>query len=68
MDSDKGIPEESSGSTNAVEDGCGIREGRSGKSVGEGNELGNEELILFKPSLDYGSVNLVEMFDSFAGF
>lgn len=68
--SNESVPEEGVGGENTVEYGGRIRRERGtvSEGVGEGNEMGNEEVVLFEASLDDAGVDLVKVFGSLAGF
>lgn len=62
VDFDKNVIEESGGSEDAIKNGQGI-----GNRSGAGEEVGNDKVILLESLVDYVSVELVEVADSFAG-
>lgn len=57
INSNERVPEERTGSLNAVEDGSGI--GKSGE--GEGDEKGDEKMVLLEAFTDDVGVKLVEV-------
>ena len=57
ISSNERVPEERTGSLNAVEDGSGI--GKSGE--GEGDEKGDEKVVLLEAFTDDVGVKLVEV-------
>ena len=59
INSNERVPEERTGSLNAVEDGSGI--GKSGEGEGEGNEKGDEKVVLLEAFTDDVGVKLVEV-------